>query len=363
MPAYYPAPEQPVRGLFMSDLARAVSSRNTVTVLAPPSAAAQQEEISEGIRTIRLPKPLPRGGMNATRRLFALNATISRLRREGTPVDVIHGHHFSTGLLAVLAGGARRLPVVVTENNSLNLTGELSGAAVRAARFTYRRAARVLPVSPLLERHLRSLEPTGRYEVVPDVVDVDFFAMARPGVRAAAGRHVVTVSNLIQRKGLSDLVEAIRLLAVEGHDIALTVVGEGEQRHALEAQAEGLPVAFIGPRNRAEIVELLETADVFAMPTLADPFAISAVEAAAAGVPVVVTSAAGCAELIEPLGARVVPPAEPRALRDALAEALDGRVTVVPGAAEALRGYCSPEAVGERLDSLYRSLVSGTTVA
>jgi glycosyltransferase involved in cell wall biosynthesis len=359
MPAYYPSAEQPVAGLFMLDLAGAISLRNTVTVLAPTSAGSPQEEVSAGIRTIRV--PLRNGAVNPAHRLVALNATVSRLRREGTPVDVIHGHYFSTGLLAALVGGVRRLPVVVTENLSLSLTGELSRARIRAARFTYRRAARVLPDSPLQERRLRSMQPAGRYEVVPEVVDIDSFAAARRGTHTAPGRHILAVSNLIPRKGLTDLLEAVRLLAADGRDVALTVVGEGEGRPALEAQAEGLPVVFAGARSRAEVVGLLETADVFAMPTLADPFGISPVEAAAAGVPVVVSNAAGCAELIEPLGARVIPPADPRALRRALADALDGRVAFGPGTAEALRSYCSPTAVGERLDSIYRSLVDGAT--
>ena len=60
---------------------------------------------------------------------------------------------------------------------------------------------------------------------------------------------------------------------------------------------------------------------------------------------------------------RVVPPADPQALRSALADALYGRVTFGPETAEALRGYCSPNAVGERLDSIYRSLVDGATAS
>src|SRR5689334_20943950 len=118
MPAYYPSSERPVMGLFMRDLARAISTRNMVTVRAPASAGSPPEEISAGIRTIRV--PLQRAAVNPAHRLFALNATVSRLQREGTPVDVIHGHYFSTGLLAALVGGVRRLPVVITENLSLN---------------------------------------------------------------------------------------------------------------------------------------------------------------------------------------------------------------------------------------------------
>ncbi len=39
MPAYYPSPERPVAGLFMRDLARAISIHNDVTVMAPAVAA------------------------------------------------------------------------------------------------------------------------------------------------------------------------------------------------------------------------------------------------------------------------------------------------------------------------------------
>jgi glycosyltransferase involved in cell wall biosynthesis len=357
MPAYYPSPEQPVMGLFMRDLAAAIAARNAVTVLASASAASPRDEVIDGIRTIRLPQPWRRGAVYTTQRLFALNATISRLRREGTPVDVIHAHHFSTGAISVLAGGARRLPVVVTENQSATFTGKLSRAEVPLARFTYGRATRVLPVSALQERHLRALAPAGRYEIVPDIVDVDAFVPLGAGVPAAPRRNVLAVSNLIPRKGVDILVEAVRLLVSEKRDVALTVVGEGEERSKLEAQARGLPVELVGRRDRGQIAELLRGAHVFAMPTLGDPFAIAAVEAMAAGLPVVVTSAAGCADFIEPLGARIVPPADPVALRDALADALEGRVTVAAGTAEWLRSYCSGEAVGERLDSIYRSVV------
>lgn len=356
MPAYYPSPEQPVVGLFMRDLAEVISTRNEITVLASASAAAPHDGVVDGIRTIRLPPPLRRGAVYTTQRFFALNATVSRLRREKKPVDVIHAHHFSTGAIAVLAGRLRGIPVVITENQSRSLTGELSKADVLLARFSYARAARVLPVSALQERQLRLLEPSGRYDIVPDIVDLDTFSRVRGAGYGPPGRRILAVSNLIPRKGLTHLVDAVRLLAADGRDVEVTVVGEGEERPALEAQAEGLQVSFVGSRSRAEIIELLAAADVFAMPTLGDPFAISAVEAMAAGVPVVVTSAAGCADFIEPLGARVVPPADPTALRDALSAALDGRAPVAAGAAEVLRGYCSREAVGERLDSIYQAV-------
>jgi glycosyltransferase involved in cell wall biosynthesis len=355
MPSYYPSPESPTAGLFMRDLARAISTRNEVTVLAPASARAEPDEVIDGIRTMRIPQPR-RGRVPKLHRLVWLWRSLSRLRREGSPVDVIHAHYFLTGAGAVIVGNARRVPVVVTENQSAHTAGGLSTYETRLARFTYKRAARVCPVSPPLENRLRLLEPHGRYEVVPDVVDIDAFGAIRRQPRVAPGTRILAVSNLIRRKGLDHLVEAVRLLVADGREVSLTVVGEGPERGALEAQAKGLPIELVGARPRTEIATSLQNADVFAMPTLGDPFGIAAVEALAAGVPVAMTDAVGSAELLKPLGARIVPPQDPWALRDAIVECLENPNSVPPGAAEVLRRYCGFEAVGEQLNAIYRSL-------
>jgi glycosyltransferase involved in cell wall biosynthesis len=364
MPGYYPAPESPAAGLFMRDLARAISTRNDVTVLAPASADSAPDEVIDGIRTMRIPHLRRRVRVQKLHRLVWLWRSLSCLRREGSPVDVIHAHYFLTGASAVLVGNARRLPVVVTENLSAHTTGDLSTFEARLARFTYKRAARVCPVSPLLENRLRLLEPCGRYVVVPDVVDIDAFAAIRRHPPDAPDARILAVSNLIRRKGLDHLIEAVRLLVTDGRDVSLTVVGEGPERGALETQARGLPVELVGSLPRAEIAKSLQHADVFAMPTLGDPFGIAAVEALAAGVPVVVTDAAGSADLLEPLGARVVQPGDPPALRDAIVECLENP-TVPPGARDVLSRYCGFEGVGERLNAIYRSLprVDVATVA
>src|SRR4051812_6444833 len=150
MPSYYPAPESPATGLFMRDLARAISSLNEVTVLAPASASSQPDEVIDGIRTIRIPHWRRRDRVAALHRLEWLSKTVSRLRREGSPADLIHAHYFTTGVSAVLVGSARRLPVIVTENQSKHMTGDLSAYETRLARFTYRRAARGCPLTPLM---------------------------------------------------------------------------------------------------------------------------------------------------------------------------------------------------------------------
>jgi alpha-1,6-mannosyltransferase len=255
----------------------------------------------------------------------------------------------------VLVGSFHRLPVVITENATTCLEDEFTAYQKRLARFAYRRAAVVCTDSRLSAECLETLQPKARYEVVPPVVDVDAFETSQRD-RTGSPSQIVAVSNLFRRKGLDYLVEAVRLLIAEGRHVALTIAGAGPQRTRLEAQAEGIPMKFVGSLPREKIRELLGRADVFAMPTLADTFGVSPIEAMAAGVPVVVTSRAGCADLVGPLGAKVVPPRDVAALRDALADLLDHPVTVPPQTVQAMRDYCGARAVGERLDTIYRSV-------
>jgi glycosyltransferase involved in cell wall biosynthesis len=335
----------------MRDLALAISTLHDVTVLAPPSPQAPQEEEDGRIRVIRSPAP------QKAARLLALNKTVGRLKREGVAPDIIHAHVFSVGALAVVVGRRHGLPVVITENNSDVLEGLLSKAGSLVAHFAYRNAASVFPDSPMMEACLREFEPRGHYVVVPELVDVDAFSDLTRERRSVPGRHILAVSDLIKRKGLDHLVEAVRMLVADGRNVVVTVVGEGPERPALEAQSTGLPIAFVGRRPRAEVIALTRTADVFAMPTLADPFGISAVEALAAQVPVVVSSAAGSADLVAAYGGRVVPPNDQGALHHALLELLDDPNSVPSGVASSLRGYCGSDAVARQLDLIYRSIL------
>ncbi len=95
-----------------------------------------------------------------------------------------------------------------------------------------------------------------------------------------------------ERKGLSFAIRALR--RVRSVTPLLLVAGRGRRL--------GLPrshhVRFLGPRN--DIPRLLAAADALLLPTLYDPFSNACLEAVAAGLPVITTSANGFVEIIEP---------------------------------------------------------------
>lgn len=135
------------------------------------------------------------------------------------------------------------------------------------------------------------------------------------------GAHLLFVGRLAAVKGLPVLLEALR--GLDAPDLHLTVIGDGPDRAALEAQAEGLPVTFLGYRSQAEVATALARTDLFVLPSLAEGVPAVLMEALASGVPVVTTRIAGVPELVrDGVSGWLVPPGDADALRSAIAEAL-----------------------------------------
>ncbi len=115
------------------------------------------------------------------------------------------------------------------------------------------------------------------------------------------------------RKGLRYAIAAVKALK---NPVTLLVAGRGDQR--------GLPksgrVKFLGALPGERLRAVMAAADVFILPTLYDPFSNACIEALAAGLPVITTTANGFSEILEPgVHGDAVAPGDTRALATALA--------------------------------------------
>jgi len=140
---------------------------------------------------------------------------------------------------------------------------------------------------------------------LPNAIDAKFFARPSAGVRAdsrralgleAEGRVLVQVSALTARKGVVELAEKFLALSeAERRGAKLLLVGDGELRGALDALATKSAGALrvLGQLPPEEVRRVLWAADAFVLNTRLDPNPLSAIEAAAVGLPVVMSSAAG----------------------------------------------------------------------
>lgn len=106
------------------------------------------------------------------------------------------------------------------------------------------------------------------------------------------------VGSGFERKGLIFLVRALAELKYKG-DVRLVVVGKGRPaKYLKEARRLGVSdrIIFKGPVKGA--LEFYQAGDIFVLPSIYEPFSNACLEAMAAGLPVVTTSANGASELI-----------------------------------------------------------------
>ncbi len=275
----------------------------------------------------RLPRPLGRlDYMLRLRRLF------NELRRT-VPFDLVHQlNPVDVGLTLALPDVG--VPVVLgpyvpawpPEGHGVSWVGDrlldLIKATIRALQ--QQRATAVLLSTPAAATQLRrrSSEKFLVRELSPGIDQRHW----SPSDGETKGPEVLFVGSLERRKGIFVLLEAFARLADELPEARLLVAGDGSQADAVRRWMTRFPAAnrvdLVGPVPRERLPGLMGACAVFCVPSLIEPFGMSALEAMACGKPLVVTDAGGLRHLVDQRGGQRVPPGDSKALAQALRELL-----------------------------------------
>ena len=151
--------------------------------------------------------------------------------------------------------------------------------------------------------------PARNVFTAPNAVDIDFFFKAAESARRGTSRnrqqfnlpdrYFLFVGRLEQEKGIFDLLDAYDRLPVElRSQIGLVFAGDGSARSQLEKRAAALnsgSIRIVGFLQREHLAIFYALAEVFVFPTHTDPWGLVVNEAMACGLPVVCSTAAGCA--------------------------------------------------------------------
>ena len=116
-------------------------------------------------------------------------------------------------------------------------------------------------------------------------------------------RIILFVGNLVRRKGLSLLVESLKLLRDKIPDFLALIVGEGEDLQNLKSMVNkyGLNrnVIFYGRISKTILSDLCALADVFVLPSTSEGHSVALLEAMASGLPIVTSDIEGNKESVE----------------------------------------------------------------
>ena len=258
---------------------------------------------------------------------------VRRLVHDLAP-DLLHALHLTSyGFLGALS--QFRPFIVSVWGTDVLETPRLTPFHSWLTRYALADAAAITATSLQLGVETTRYAPRGTpVTVIPYGVDLDRFAPA--GERPPRDEIVIgTVSRLSPEKGVRYLIEAFaRLRGTFGprpetahrrrHD-----AGRGRpERQALEALAVKLGIAeaveFAGWVEQEALPAFLRGLDVFVLPSVFEGFGVAAVEASAAGLPVVASNVHGIPEVVrDSITGLLVPPRSPDALADALGRLID----------------------------------------
>lgn len=217
------------------------------------------------------------------------------VKENGKP-DILHAQVMvPAGYAACKIGEKYGIPVLVTEHATY-FERFFSGNEEKYARFVAEKA-KITVVGNYMEDYLRDVQHI-ESSVLPNIVDTAVFNVPRkphdPSVY-----NIATVAGLRPGKATDDAIKAVKLLCEKNPDkkFKYTIVGEGQEEENFKALTKQLGmdgiIEFVGKKNAPEIAEILSVTDVLLMPSEIETFGIPAVEALAAGVPVVCTRCKG----------------------------------------------------------------------
>ena len=175
---------------------------------------------------------------------------------------------------------------------------------IKNVRDVLKTADKKIAISSKVKEKMEQHGFDGKILVLPNPVDVDFFSSANGEIirrkYGLEGSPVVGfIGNLAYHKG-TDILKRIIPKILEKKDVRFLVVGNGESKKELETELLDKRIIFTGKVDFEKIPEYYSACDILLIPSIwEEPFGRIAIEAMAAGKPVVASNVGGLADIVE----------------------------------------------------------------
>ena len=344
----YPNARQPSLGTFNRSMIASLAAEHDVRVVAPVAFTEawkrQWSRLStqgtNGSRFIAVP------GVEATHPTFyyppkvlrsqyghfldwSVGRELDRAMKDFQPDVVLSYWAHPDGDVAVRAAQRHNVPSVVMVGGSDVLLLARSGSRRKAILNVLQRADAVVTVSDHISQTLvKDGLPRRKLHVVRRGVDPAAFSpgdrlIARRGLGVAEDRTLfVAVGRLVPVKGFEHLIASCAVLKSRGHSFGCHILGDGPLKGPLQRQIEQLglqdSVKLEGSQSQMRLAEWYRAADQTLLSSISEGVPNVLLESLACGTPFVATSVGGVPEIADRLHDRLVPPASPVAMADAI---------------------------------------------
>ncbi len=341
------------------------NDRYRITVVCPTSNVLTIERLRRAGVTV---VPLP---IRKLRNVRALLRLVRLLKRE--KVHIIHIHGQEAGIWGRIAAWIAGVPVVVYTPQTVDIRQkrfqglyyliERLLASVTDMLISVNEGDRLRLISEGIISPQKTTTIHNGIEVRDFPVGVDIGTTKRNLGIESEGPVVAQIGRLSEQKGPLYLLEAAAQISQVRSDVTFLMVGEGPLRAQIEARAKelGLSNNLLLPGWRSDVPAIMSCVDVVVLPSLWEGLPYVVLEAMASAKPVVATAVNGCRELVRHgQTGLLVPPADSRALAEAVLTLLNDRETAVQMGEHARqlveKSFSLDRMVG-RVDAVYQELV------
>lgn len=243
---------------------------------------------------------------------------------------IIHTHSPDLGFVCSFVARLYGIPVVHTCHGVTFADEQYSRLKRTVEKFFLKRGS-FSAIVTVDKTTLQAFHDAGiaRVIYIPIGVDSAFFKPV-PRNKEEIGTFLF-VGRLENQKGLVYLIEAVKLLALSRQDFKVIIVGDGSLRGALESQARAYHLEhfmfFAGAKDKAELREYYQHADVLVLPSLWEGFPLTILEAWASGIAVIATRVNGIPAICtDQKNALLIAKENPRELFGAMETLLNDRM-------------------------------------
>ena len=271
---------------------------------------------------------------------FLLIALREMIKLRNEQFDIVHGHIYTSGLLAYLFAKIKKIPSVNTIHGSyFDVWNIIEKNPIKAKFFKMMEKLLVT----FLARHCsyqihtdtafakKAIHWTGEHKMIKTIlngVDITRFSPNKDSIKGIKDRHplIMTVRRLVKKNGVQFLIKAVPLV-IETKDVKIVVVGDGPEREKLVKLTSKLKllnnVTFIGGIPNYRVPNYLSAADIVVVPSIVEASSISVLEAMAMEKPIIASDIPGINDVIDGFNCCLVPTKSPIKIAEAILRLLD----------------------------------------
>ncbi|MER2000824.1 MAG: glycosyltransferase, partial [Lysinibacillus sp.] len=254
-------------------------------------------------------------------------------------LSMTHAHYvFPSGLISLYLKKRFNIPYIVTAHGGdINKMAKKNEQIRKMSAAILQNASHVIAVgeelAATIERDFGI--SSGKLTVMSMGIDRDVFKPATDKEKVQqelgfdrAKKNFLFVGNVIQEKGVEELVLAFNEIVKTEPNATLTIIGSTKDRgffEKIEPIAKANPaITFVEPMPQPQLVRYFQAADAFVLPSYIEGLGLVALEAMACGTPVIAANVGGLHYMLKDGAGQLVEPKSVEQLAEALRKELHG---------------------------------------